>query len=128
MKADLDLYVANSGPYRLAFVSAQIASALPSPSFDLGGGERPGVLGAHDGMSVIHPGWLWGQTPAQTQPRYLLVTRSGRHALAVDSYRLQRHTVEPPPAILAGQGMVFGIVQTAEGVMPVLDLARLPLA
>lgn len=128
MKAELDLYVATSGSYKLAFVSAQIDSAAPCPSFDPAQAERPGILGVHEGMQVIHPAWLWGQAPVQQAPRYLLVVRSGTCALAVDSYRLHRHIVEPPPAALAGRGLVYGLVRTSDGLMPVIDLAHVPLA
>jgi hypothetical protein len=126
--AELDLYVATSGPYRLAFVSAQIDSTAPCPAFDLGAVPRPGILGMHEGMRVIHPGWLWGQQRVEQLPRQLLVVRSGTCALAVDSYRLQRLAVEPAPAALAGRGLVYGVIPTADGLMPVLDLARVPLA
>lgn len=126
MSLELDLYVASSGLYRLAFVSNQIDSTAPCPAFDLETVSHPGILGIHEGMRVIHPGWLWGQQRAEQPPRYLLVVRSGNCALAVDSYRLQRLAVEPAPVALAGRGIVYGLVP-AEDLMPVVDLARAPL-
>ncbi len=128
MSPELDVYVATSGPYRLAFVAAQIDSTAPCPSFDMHEAERPGVLGTHEGMRVVHPGWFWGQADVQQSPQYLLVVRTGICALAVDTCRLQRLVVDPPPAAISGSGLVYGLVNTAEGLMPVLDLARVPLA
>ena len=127
MTAELDVYIATSGPYRLGFVSTQIASTAPCPSFDSSQVERPGILGAHDGMVVVHPAWLWGQAAMEQAPQQLLVVRTGVCALAVDSCRLQRVVIDPPPAAMAGSGVVFGIARTAEGMTPVVDLACVPL-
>jgi hypothetical protein len=129
MSAELDIYVATSGPFRLGFAAAQVDSSGPCPSFDARDPEqRPGVLGVHEGMQVVHPGWFWGQVEAQQLPECLLVVRTGVCALAVDSCRLRRLAVEPPPAVLAGSGIVFGVVDAGEGLVPILDLARVPLA
>jgi hypothetical protein len=125
---ELDLYVATSGPYRLAFVAAQIDSIAPCPPFASNVGSRPGILGTHEGMRVVHPAWLWGQVSMQQAPHYLLVIRSGICALAVDTYRVQRLVVDPPPSVISGSGLVYGLVNTAEGLLPVIDLAYVPLA
>ena len=97
MNPELDLYLATSGPYRLAFVSAQIATVAACPHYDVQQAPAPGMLGYYEGMQVIHPGWLWGMAPAQQAPRFLLVLRSGTHALAVDSCRRERLLVAPAP-------------------------------
>ncbi|MDB5077382.1 MAG: hypothetical protein JWO42_3561 [Chloroflexi bacterium] len=128
MSPALDLYVATSGPYRLAFVAAQIDSIVPCPSFDANEASRPGVLGTHEGMRVVHPAWFWGDVAMRQSPHHLLVIRSGICALAVDTYRLQRFVVDPPPSVMSGSGPVYGLVNTPEGLMPVIDLACVPLA
>jgi hypothetical protein len=125
---ELDVYLATSGPYRLAFVAAQIDSTAPCPSFELGDVNRPGVLGTHEGMRVVHPAWFWGQAAMLQPPFHLLVIRSGVCALAVDSFRLQRMVVDPPPSALSASGLVYGLVNTSEGLTPVIDLACVPLA
>jgi hypothetical protein len=128
VSSELDVYVATSGPYRMAIAASQIDSTAPCPSFELSTIDRPGVLGVHEGMRVIHPGWLWGEVRVQQPPQYLLVVRSAVCALAVDTCRLTRVIVDPPPPALAGSGLIFGLVNTAEGLMPVFDLACVPLA
>jgi hypothetical protein len=79
-------------------------------------------------MPIVHPGWLWGQVDVEQPPRHLLIVHTGACALAVDACRLERVVVDPPPAALAGSGMVFGIVHGVEGLVPVVDLAGVPLA
>jgi hypothetical protein len=64
----------------------------------------------------------------QQPPHYLLVIRSGVCALAVDTYHVQRFVVDPPPSVISGSGLVYGLVNAAEGLMPVIDLAYAPLA
>lgn len=128
MTPEIDIYITTSGPYRFGFVAAQIASTAPCPEFDAGRVARPGILGLHDGVVVVHPAWLWGLTAMEQAPRQLLVVRTGACALAVDTCRLQRAAIEPPPAAMAATGVVFGIATTADGLTPVIDLACVPLA
>ena len=123
-----DLYLATSGPYQFAFASDQIEGTAPCPEFKADGAVRPGVLGIHEGMPIVHPGWFWGDEVASQLPQHLLLVRSGICALAVDTCRLERAMVEPPPTALYGSGMVFGLVATPEGLVPVLDLTCIPLS
>ena len=128
MSVELEVYVATSGPYRMAFAADQIESTRPCPAFAGHEGEQPGVLGTRDGLRVVHPGWFWGDAEVKQQPQYLLVVRSGMCALAVDTCQLQRLLIDPPPPVLAAGGMVFGLANTTGGLMPVFDLACVPLA
>ena len=128
MSVEIDVYVATSGPYQLAFAADQIESTGPCPAFASDEVERPGVLGIRGGMRVVHPGWFWGEIAMQQPPRHLLVVRSGMYALAVDTCQLLRLLIEPPPPVLAGSGMVFGLATTTGGPLPVFDLACVPLS
>jgi hypothetical protein len=65
MSVELDIYVATSGPYCLGFAAAQIDCSSPRPSFEPHDPARPGILGVHEGMQVVHPGWFWGQIEPQ---------------------------------------------------------------
>lgn len=128
MSIDFDLYLTTSGQYRLAFVQSQIASVEVYPQLEPGPGAKPGMLGTYDGLRVVHPSWYWGATRTQQSPRFLLILRSGTHALAIDSYRIERLSVQPAPLVLSSRGLVYGVVGTPDGLTPVLDLACVPLA
>ncbi len=128
MSVELEVYVATSGPYQMAFAADQIESTGPCPAFAREEAEQPGILGLCDGLQVVHPGWFWGQAEMQQQPQYLLVVRAGMGALAVDTCQLQRLPIDPPPPILAGNGMVFGLANTTGRPIPVFDLACVPLS
>jgi len=128
MSVEIEVYVVTSGPYRLAFAADQIEASRPCPAFAGYEGEQPGVLGMRDGLRVVHPGWFWGEAEVKQQPRYLLVVRSGLCALAVDTCQLQRLLIEPPPSVLASSGMVFGLANPPSGLLPVFDLACVPLS
>jgi hypothetical protein len=128
MSLELEVYVATSGPYRMAFAADQIESTRPCPAFAVAEGDQPGVLGTRDGLLVVHPGWFWGDAEVKQQPKYLLVVRSSMCALAVDTCQLQRLRIDPAPSVLADNGMVFGLAHASGGLMPVFDLAYVPLA
>jgi|NGEPerStandDraft_6_1074524.scaffolds.fasta_scaffold396719_1 hypothetical protein len=128
MSESYDLYITSSGPYRLAFMASQIDMVLPCPDFPADEAWRDGVLGTHEGVQVIHPAWLWGNEGLPRHPRQLLVVRTGTCALAVDTCRMQHAAVEPLPAALAANCMLFGLIMGAEDITPVYDLACVPLA
>jgi len=128
MSIDMALFLVTSGSYRLAFVSEQISTMVACPSFDMDSVVEPGLLGSYEGMQVIHPGWLWGQEVAPQAPRFLLVLRTGSHALAVDTCRREQLQVQAAPAVCAGNGMIYGLISTPDGLAPVLDLSSMPLA